>query len=86
MQSFNVIDNDNRILATDLRATELNSRGEMSDRQIIKINELSRDHLIRLIIKGRIPFIDEANLKNQETEVLRRLTFLAMNQGNDLVS
>ena len=79
-----LLSTENRILSTDDRATALNSREDMSEKRVKEIQEMSRDDLIQIIIRGNVPFLEEASLKNQETEVLRRLTFLAINHSNDL--
>lgn len=84
MKQPDFIDNQKPILSTGFRATDMNSREGISDEKLKEIHEMSRDELIQIIVRGNVPFLEEGNLANQETEVLRRLTFLAINQNNDL--
>jgi len=78
------MNNRKPILPTHSKATELNSRKNTTDTNQKDIHAMSRDDLIQVIIKCNVPFVQESNLQTQETEVLRRLTYLAINHCNDL--
>ncbi len=78
------MNNRKPILPSRSKATELNSRKNRRDTEQKDIHAMSRETLIQTIIKCNVPFVQEATLHTQETEVLRRLTYLAMNHCNDL--
>ena len=80
----NLKNRNDRVLPMNFRATELNSRSDLTQANIQEVHEMSRDVLIQIIIKGKIPFLEEDNLMGQELEVLRRLTFMAINYSNDI--
>ncbi len=79
-----MINNRKPILPSRSKATELNSRKNITEADQKDIHAMSREALIQTIIKCNVPFVQEANLHTQETEVLRRLTVLAINHCNDL--
>ncbi len=79
-----LMQNRKTILPVNSQATELNSRKKNCSAERLDVHAMSRDDLIQTIIRCNVPFVQESNLQKQETEVLRRLTSLAINHCNDL--
>jgi len=85
MELFKMTDGNSPILRGKFQATELNSRERLSEAKLSEIHQMPREDLIRVIVRSRVPFLEESSLVNQETEVLRRLTILAINQEHSPV-
>lgn len=60
-------------------AVKLSSTHDVADLTVTDIHAMSKEDLIQVIVLGRIPFVDESRLENQDLETLRRLAFLARN-------
>lgn len=52
---------------------------DIAELTMSEIHSMERDDLIQVIVRGRIPFVDETRLDMQDMETLRRLAFLARN-------
>ncbi len=69
-------------MAAVSNGAEINSRIAVSDiaeLTVAEIHAMGKEDLIHVIVNGRIPFVDESRLENQDMETLRRLAFLARN-------
>lgn len=62
-----------------LAMAKYSSPSEIAELTVADIHSMDKQDLIQVIVLGRIPFLDESRLENQDLETLRRLAFLARN-------
>ena len=66
-------------LSNELANARLFSSDDVAELTVADIHSMDKTDLIQVIVLGRIPFVDETRLENQDLETLRRLAFLARN-------
>jgi len=67
------------VVSNGFATKDLDTQVAIAELTVADIHGMERADLIKVIVMGQIPFLDESRLEHQDLETLRRLAFLARN-------